>query len=130
MNEQIQARKPWQRRPVGPTIFMVVGIIFLVAIIFIFATGVGTMHGLGGTAIFYPHGGFMGSVPTPLFDLRALTVPGIPVGVTLFLIGLVNTTKKPSLRWLRITVRILCGVILGLAVLWFLLTLFLLSLGS
>jgi hypothetical protein len=102
MNEQIQAREPLQRRTVGPTIFMIAGIIFLAASTFILTTGVVGNYGLGALSL-------------------GLSIPSIPIGAMLLLIGLVNTTKKPSLRWLRITVSILCGILLGLAVLWFLL---------
>ncbi len=120
MNEQIQAREPRQRRTIGPTIFMIAGIIFLAASIFILATGVGREYGLGSYYNTTP-GGSISTVPGPLVALGALSIPSIPIGVMLVLIGLVNTTKKPSLRWLRITVSILCGILLGLAVLWFLL---------
>jgi hypothetical protein len=120
MNEQIQAREPRQRRTVVPTIFMIAGIIFLAASIFILATGVGLEHGLGNCSISTP-GYYSSCVPMPLVLLRALTPPGILFGVMLFLIGLVNTTKKPSLRWLRITVSILCSILIGLAVIWSLL---------
>src|SRR5437868_12451047 len=90
MNEQIQAREPRQRRAVGPTILMIAGIIFLAASIFILATGVGSIHGLGGSYISTP-GYSSGSVPGPLVALGALSIPSIPIGVMLFLIGLVNT---------------------------------------
>ena len=41
----------------------------------------------------------------------------------LFLLGLVNKTKEPSLRWLRITVTIVCGILIALAFLYDLLVL-------
>ena len=128
MNEQIQARERRQRRAVGPTILMIAGIIFLAASIFMLATGVGREQGLGSSYISTP-GYFSSSIPGPLVALGALSIPSIPIGAMLFLIGLVNSTKKPSLRWLRITVSILCGIVLGLAVLWFLLLSVLLSSG-
>jgi hypothetical protein len=99
---------------------MIVGIILLAASIFILATGVGGEHGLGSSYNTIP-GGSISTVPGWAVVLGALSIPSIPMGVMLSLIGLVNTTKKPSLRWLRITVSILCGILLGLAVLWFLL---------
>jgi len=104
MNEHAQAREPWQGRETDPIIFMIVGIIFLAASTFILATVSSPAAGL-------------------LAALQALAIPSIPIGAMLFLIGLVNTTKKPSLHWLRRAVSILCDILLGLAVLWFLLVL-------
>ena len=128
MSEQIQLQEPQQRRRIVPTIFMTVGIVILAACIFIIVTGVGQQHGLGSTYISRP-GYTSSSVPGLLFALGALSFPGIPIGLMLLFIGLVNTTTKPSLRWLRVTVSILCSILLGLAVLWFLLVLFLLVSG-
>lgn len=104
MNEHAQVREPWQRKVANPIIFMIVGIIFLAANAFILATVSGPAAGI-------------------LAALQGLAIPGIPIGAMLFLIGLVNTTKKPSLHWLRRTVSVLCDILLGLAVLWFLLVL-------
>jgi hypothetical protein len=120
MSEQIQALEPRQRRTVGPIIFMIAGIIFLAASIFILVSGFGNGCGPGSYCKSGP-GSFIGIVPGWAVALRALSIPSIPIGVMLLLIGLVNTTKIPSIRWLRITVSILCGILLGLAVLWFLL---------
>lgn len=128
MNEQIQARQPRQRRMVDSTIFMITGIIFLAASLFIIAFKIGTPDGLGTIHTIRP--GFENmSIPAPLMVLGALAYPGTPIGLMLFLIGLVNITKKPSLRWLRIAVSILCGILLGLSVLWFLLVSLLLIIG-
>lgn len=129
MSEQIQVQEPSrQGRRVIPTIFMIAGIVILAACIFILVTGVGTPHGPGSTNI-SGSGYSSTSIPELLFDLNALSAPSIPIGLMLFLIGLVNTTKNPSLRWLRITVSILCGILLGLAALWFLLVLLLIISG-
>lgn len=110
MNEQARARGPWQGRTTGPVIFMAVGILFLAVSTFILATT--SSHAAG-----------------VLAALQALAIPSIPMGVMLFLLGLVNTTRNLSLRWLRISVSILCGILLGLAVLWFLLIFILLISG-
>ena len=128
MSEQIQTQEPRQQRTVGPIIFMIAGIILLAASIFILVSGVGNGCGPGSYCKSGP-GSFISMVPGWAVALRALSIPSLPIGVMLFVIGLVNTTKKPSLRWLRITVSILCGVLLGLAVLWFLLVSVLLILG-
>jgi hypothetical protein len=112
----------------GPAILMVAGIIFLAASLFIIAFRIGTTDGLGTIHTIRP--GFESmTIPEPLLALGALAYPSLPIGVMLFLIGLVNTTKKHSLRWLRITVSILCSILLGLAILWFLIILALLSSG-
>jgi hypothetical protein len=110
MNKHTQVREPWPGRTTGPVIFMTAGILFLAASTFILATGSRNAAGV-------------------LAALQALAIPSIPIGVMLFLIGLVNTTKNPSLRWLRRTVSILCGILLGLAALWFVLLLILLISG-
>ena len=120
MSEQIQTREPRQRRTVTSIMFMIAGIIFLAASIFILVSGVGNECGLGSYCKSGP-GSFIGMVPGWAVALRALSIPSLPIGVMLFVIGLVNITKQPSLYWLRITVSVLCGVLLGLAVLWFLL---------
>ena len=108
MKEQVQEWKPRKLMPAYPAFFMIVGSIFLAASIFILLRA-----GVPGSSA-----GFVG-----------LSVPGIPIGGMLFLIGLVNTTKRSSLHWLRVAVSILCGVLLGLAVLWFLLVFTLLIVG-
>lgn len=122
MNEQNQARELRQLRMQWPIILMIVGIILLAASIFILVSGVGNECGPGSYCKSGP-GSFISIVPVWAVALSALSIPSIPMGVMLSLIGLVNTTKKPSLRWLRITVSILCGILLGLALLWFLLLL-------
>ena len=128
MNEQIQKQEPRQRRMLGPAILMIAGIIFLAASIFIISSGVGLDRGPGSYIHTDARGSF-GIIPGWATALGALAYPSLPIGVMLFLIGLVNTTKKHSLRWLRITVSILCSIFLGLAILWFLIVLELLSSG-
>ena len=128
MNEQIQKQEPRQRRMLGPAILMIAGIIFLAASIFIISSGVGLDRGPGSYIHTDARGSF-GITPGWATALGALAYPSLPIGVMLFLIGLVNTTKKHSLRLLRITVSILCSIFLGLAILWFLIVLELLSSG-
>lgn len=128
MNEQIQKQEPRQRGMLGPAILIIAGIIFLAASIFIISSGVGLDRGPGS----YVHTdarGSIGIIPGWAVALGALAYPSLPIGVMLFLIGLVNTTKKHSLRWLRITISILCSILLGLAILWFLIILVLLLSG-
>lgn len=120
MNEQRQGLALRQRRMPWPIILVIVGTILLAASIFILLSGVGNQCGPGSYCKSAP-GSFISIVPGWAVVLSALSIPSIPMGVMLLLIGLVNTTKKPSLRWLRITVSILCGILFGLAVLWFLL---------
>lgn len=128
MNEQVQARQLRQLHIVGSKVFMITGTTFLAVSLFIIATKIGTPDGLGSIHIVRP--GFESmSIPTPLMVLGALAYPGTSIGLMLFLIGLVNTTKKPSLRWLRVIVSILCGILLGISVLWFLLISLLLIIG-
>jgi hypothetical protein len=104
MYEHAQPRETWQGKVAVPIVFMAMGVVFLAASTFILAT-VGS-----------PAAGILAA-------LQALAIPSIPIGAMLLLLGLVNTTKKPSLSWLRRTVSILGGILLGLAALWFLLVL-------
>lgn len=126
MAEQLPGREFEQQRMLVPTVFMVLGIIFLVYSAFIFVFGVGL-----DTTVSYSNGttyGYSASELTSL--LRLLAQPAILIGLMLFLIGLVNRTKKHSLRRLRSTVNILCGILTGLAVLVALFMIFAVVIGS
>ncbi len=109
MREQTAAQKSQRQRTISPIIFMIVGLILLGVSIFILAArNIGII------------GATISNTPTNILIGNALsyTPSSILISVMLFLIGLVNTIKKPSLRWLKITVSILCGIIIGIALLW------------
>lgn len=112
MAEQPPEREFGQRRIVASSIFMPLGIMFLIysAIIFVFGIGLET--------IIHSNGATYGYSPSELASLlRLLAQPAIVIGLMLFFIGLANRTKQRSLHWLRITITTLCGILLGLAVL-------------
>lgn len=117
MNEQLPYAQPRQLRTRVTTIFVIVGLIFLAASLFIIVFRVGQEPGLGTTIQSLPHHGESASTPAVLVIIAPFAYPGTLFGLMLFLIGLVNFTKKPSLHWLRVSVTILCGILIGLSVL-------------
>src|SRR5260221_8187523 len=103
MNTQMQDRKSLQQRTLVTNIVMLVGILLLTS-------------GVGGLIVTSTVRGVSGW-------LAVLSLPVVIIGLMLFLLGLVNKTKEPSLRWLRITVIIVCGILIALAFLYELLVL-------
>ena len=107
MAEQLPGQEFEQPRMFAPTILMVLGIIFLVYSAFIFVFRVGL-----DTTIISSNGTTSSYAASELSTLlRILAGPIILIGLGLFLIGLVNRTKKHSSSRLSKTATTL-GVIL------------------
>ena len=113
MAKQLPERDFEQRRMFVPTIFMVLGIVFLIYSAFIYVFGVGL-----DTIIRSSNGDTYGYAASELTSLlRLLAQPAILIGLGLFLIGLVNRTKKHSLRRPGKTVTILGMILLSFGIL-------------
>src|SRR5690242_705762 len=118
MDEHIQRLSPLHRRNAVTTTLIVGGIVIFAVSLFMRVTSVGTPGGLGGSGT---------SVSLLLVALGSLANPAIPLGAALFLIGVVNSIGRPSSRWLLITGNILCSLLLGTAVVWWVFTFLMLS---
>ena len=126
MAEYLPEGESKQRSMVFPIIFMSLGIMVLGYCAFIFVFGVGL-----GTTIRYSNGATYGYAPSPLTSLlRLLAQPAISIGLGLFLIGLVNRTKKLSLRRGSSIVTILGMFFISIGVLVALLMVFAVLIGS
>jgi hypothetical protein len=126
MAEQLPERAFEQRRMIVPTICIVLGIIFLVYSAFIFVFRVGfdtTIISSNGSYYAYPASEFASF-------LRLLDGPTLLIGLGLFLIGLINRTKKHSLRRLSRNVTTLGVSLMGFGVIVALLMIFAHFIGS
>ncbi len=98
MNTQI----PLQRSPVGTNKLVIAGgILLMCGIPLLLASEVGVIHHAG--------------VPDVFLDV--LSIPAIITGLMFVFLGLVRKTKQGSLRWLRISLTLLCSsivVVMGL----------------
>src|SRR5437879_835419 len=126
MAEHLPQGELKQRSMVFPIISMSLGIMVLGYCAFIFVFGVGL-----GTTVSYSNGATYGYAPSPLPSLlRLLAQPAISIGLGLFLIGLVNRTKKLSLRGGSSIVTILGMFFISIGVLVALLMVFAVLIGS